>query len=62
MNVDEVNARLKALGPAQLYVGPSYAAAVPRLRQVFQDAHMGLQVYLRRYGSLLFELSLELIF
>lgn len=38
--------KLKALMPAQLYIGSSYAAAVPRLRRVLQDAHMGLQVYL----------------
>ncbi|MGB5559467.1 MAG: dimethylamine monooxygenase subunit DmmA family protein [Paracoccaceae bacterium] len=38
--------QLKALNPAQLYVGPSYEAAVPRLRRVLSDAHMGLQVYL----------------
>jgi predicted RNA-binding Zn-ribbon protein involved in translation (DUF1610 family) len=39
-------ARLKALNPAQYYEGPSYAAAVPRLRRVLADARMGLQVYL----------------
>ncbi|WP_347312509.1 dimethylamine monooxygenase subunit DmmA family protein [Defluviimonas sp. SAOS-178_SWC] len=38
--------RLRALAPAQLYVGPSYAAAVPRLRKTLADAHMGLQIYL----------------
>ncbi len=38
--------KLTALGPAQLYIGPSYPAAVPRLRRVLADAHMGLQVYL----------------
>ena len=37
---------LRALSPAQMYVGPSYAAAVPRIRKVLGDAHMGLQVYL----------------
>jgi dimethylamine monooxygenase subunit C len=37
---------LAALAPAQLYVGPSYAAAVPRLRKTLADAHMGLQIYL----------------
>ncbi|MFD2739426.1 dimethylamine monooxygenase subunit DmmA family protein [Sulfitobacter aestuarii] len=43
---DTYISQLKDLGPAQLYVGPSYEAAVPRLRRVLQDAHMGLQVYL----------------
>lgn len=38
--------KLQALTPAQLYVGPSYEASVPRLRRVLADAHMGLQVYL----------------
>lgn len=38
--------RLRALSPAQLYIGPSYAAAEPRLRKALADAHMGLQVYL----------------
>ena len=39
-------AKLRALNPAQFYEGPSYAASVPRIRRVLQDAHMGLQVYL----------------
>lgn len=43
---DTYSSKLKELAPAQLYIGPSYEAAVPRLRQVLQDAHMGLQVYL----------------
>lgn len=38
--------KLKSLSPSKLYVGPSYSAAVPRLRRILQDAHMGLQVYL----------------
>ncbi|MCB2135781.1 MAG: hypothetical protein KDE08_07520 [Rhodobacteraceae bacterium] len=37
---------LEALNAAQLYIGPSYEAAVPRLRRTLSDAHMGLQVYL----------------
>ncbi|WP_227269687.1 dimethylamine monooxygenase subunit DmmA family protein [Roseobacter weihaiensis] len=37
---------LRALNPAQLYVGPSYAASLPRLRKTLEDAKMGLQVYL----------------
>lgn len=43
----EANAnRLRALSPAQFYVGPSYGAALPRLRKALADAHMGLQIYL----------------
>lgn len=38
--------RLRALNPAQFYEGPSYAAALQRIRRVLEDAHMGLQVYL----------------
>lgn len=38
--------KLRALGPAQFYVGPSYPASVQRLQRVLSDAHMGLQVYL----------------
>lgn len=38
--------RLKAAAPMQLYIAPSYAAAVSRLRKTLQDAHMGLQIYL----------------
>ena len=37
---------LKAAGPMQLYIAPSYAASVSRLRKTLQDAHMGLQIYL----------------
>ena len=38
--------RLRTLAPAQLYIGPSYSAAEPRLKKALADAHMGLQVYL----------------
>ncbi len=38
--------QLAALGARQFYVGPSYDAAVPRLRRTLSAAHMGLQVYL----------------
>lgn len=38
--------QLKSLNPAQFYVGPSYEAAVSRLRHVLGAAHQGLQVYL----------------
>ena len=43
---DTFVSRLRATAPAQLYVGPSYATAVPRLHKALQDAHMGLQIYL----------------
>lgn len=38
--------KLQSLRPAQFYQGPSYGAAVSRIRHVLQAAHMGLQVYL----------------
>ena len=34
--------QLQALQPAAFYVGPSYAAALPRLRRVLSDVHMGV--------------------
>jgi predicted RNA-binding Zn-ribbon protein involved in translation (DUF1610 family) len=37
---------LEKLNPAQLYIGPSYEASVPRLRRVLSDSSMGLRVYL----------------
>ncbi|QPC94261.1 dimethylamine monooxygenase subunit DmmA family protein [Mesorhizobium sp. INR15] len=37
---------LEALGPAQFYQGPSFASALPRLKQTLTNAHMGLRVYL----------------
>lgn len=43
---DDHSAQLQALAPAQFYRGPTFAAALPRLRKVLADAHMGLQVYL----------------
>ena len=43
---DRYLAALQALGAAQLYVTPTYATALPRLKKVLADAHMGLQVYL----------------
>lgn len=37
---------LRKLGAAQFYEGPSYEAAVSRIRKALMDAKMGLQVYL----------------
>jgi dimethylamine monooxygenase subunit C len=53
-----VNA-LKALNPAQCYVGPSYQASVSRLRRVLANAHMGLQVYLAGTEGLIGQAMLE---
>jgi predicted RNA-binding Zn-ribbon protein involved in translation (DUF1610 family) len=38
--------KLRALGPSQLHLSPTYEASVQRIRRVLADAHMGLQVYL----------------
>ncbi|MGB0799225.1 MAG: dimethylamine monooxygenase subunit DmmA family protein [Planktomarina sp.] len=38
--------KLRALNPAQFYEGPTYAAASQRIEQAFENAAMGLQVYL----------------
>jgi hypothetical protein len=43
---EKYTAALKALKPARFYDGPSIPAALPRLRQTFATAHMGLRVYL----------------
>lgn len=39
-------ARLQALGAAQAFRAHDYATALPRLRKILGDAHMGLQIYL----------------
>jgi predicted RNA-binding Zn-ribbon protein involved in translation (DUF1610 family) len=39
-------AALHALNPAQYYEGPSYSAAVSRIKRVLSDASMDLQIYL----------------
>ena len=52
--------RLRALKPAQFYVGPSFDAALPRLRRVLSDAHMGLQVYLAGTEGLIGRAAAEL--
>ncbi|KRA00117.1 hypothetical protein ASD64_00605 [Mesorhizobium sp. Root157] len=44
---------LKALVPGRLYEGPSIAAAMPRLRQIFGAAHMGLRLYVAGTESLI---------
>ena len=54
-------AQLRALAPAQLYVGPSYAASVSRLRKALADAHMGLQIYLAGTEGLMGQVMQEAI-
>lgn len=38
--------KLAAAHPAQLYIGPTWDAALSRIRRVLSDAHTGTQVYL----------------
>lgn len=38
--------KLRALSPAQFYVGPTYAASVSRIRRVLERSNMGLNIYL----------------
>lgn len=56
---DKYTAMLQALSPAQLFVGSSYDASVPRLRKVLNDAHMGLQIYLSGTEGLMGKASVE---
>ncbi len=58
---DRYLAQLRAVATAQLYIGPSYAASVPRLRRVLADAHMGLQIYLAGTEGLIGQAMLEAI-
>lgn len=53
--------KLKSLAPAQFYEGPSYEAALPRIKRVLMDAKMGLQVYLSGTESLMGQAMAEAI-
>ena len=50
---------LHQLNAAQFYEGPSYAAAVSRIRKALMDAKMGLQVYLAGTEGLMGQAQLE---
>lgn len=41
----DLSEQVQALGAAQFYRGPSFAASTLRLNKVLGDAHMGLQIY-----------------
>ena len=43
---EDFEQKLRALNPAKFYSGPSYEAATTRIQKAFQEAKMGLQVYL----------------
>ncbi len=48
-------AQLEALNASQLYVGPSYPAAMSRINHVLATAHMGIQLYLAGTEGLMSE-------
>ena len=57
----EYAVRLAALKPAQFQAAPTYGAALPRLKKVLADAHMGLQVYLAGTEGLMGQTQTEAV-
>ena len=53
--------KLRGLNPAQFYEGPTYAAALPRIKRVLSGAKMGLQVYLSGTESLMGQATVEAV-
>ena len=53
--------RLKTLGAPQLYLSPTFPAALPRLRRVLADAHMGMQFYLAGTEGLMGQAEREIM-
>lgn len=51
--------RLEALGAEQFFRSPTFASALPRIRKVLADAHMGLQVYLTGTEGLMGQVQAE---
>jgi predicted RNA-binding Zn-ribbon protein involved in translation (DUF1610 family) len=45
-NGTDLGDQLAGLGASQFHRSPSFAAGLPRLRKVLQDARMGVQIYL----------------
>lgn len=52
---------LKSLSPAQLYIGPSYSAAVSRLVKVLEDTKMGAQFYLTGTEGVMGQAQIEIM-
>ncbi len=52
-NGTDLAAPLGSLGARQFHHAPTFAAALPRLRKVLADAHMGTQIYLSGTESLI---------
>ena len=55
------SAALMGLGAAQFYRAPTYAAALPRLRHVLANAHMGTQFYLTGTEGLIGQAEQEIM-
>jgi len=51
--------KLEALGAEQFFRSPTLASAMPRIRKVLADAHMGLQVYLTGTEGLMGQVQAE---
>ena len=54
-------AELQALGAAQFLRAPTFATALPRLRKVLADAHMGLQIYAAGTEGLMGQVQREVV-
>ena len=57
----DMAAALQVLGAAQYHRAPSFAAALPRLRKVLADAHMGLQIYAAGTEGLMGQVQREVV-
>ena len=53
--------KLEALGARHFYLGVSYEASVPRIKQTLANAHMGLQIYLAGTEGLMGQAQREAI-
>jgi dimethylamine monooxygenase subunit C len=57
----DMAAKVQALGAAQFVRCPTFAAALPRLKKVLADAHMGLQIYAAGTEGLMGQVQREMI-
>lgn len=57
----DLSADLQALGAAQFLRAPTFATALPRLRKVLADAHMGLQIYAAGTEGLMGQVQREVV-
>jgi dimethylamine monooxygenase subunit C len=60
-NGTDLSVDLQKLGASQFHRSPTFAAALPRLRRVLLDAHMGTQVYLAGTEGLIGQALLEVL-